>query len=95
MVADLMREYGLKVEEIINGGYFKAHRLWDVLNEIKTHNLFEAACAITVPHMNEEGRTQFFESLKERQPRRYPRLAPQYLMPPEVWEKFKKDFENA
>ena len=94
MVAELMREYGMTVDAVLNGGYFKAHRLWDILNEIKSQNLFEVAVVTSSPHMTDQGREEFFSSLKERQPRRHPRT-PLGQMPFDVWEKFKRDFENA
>jgi hypothetical protein len=94
VVADLAREYGMKPRDIINGGYFEAHRMWDILNEIKSHDLFELSLVNFVPHLNDEARNQHFENLRSRQPRRAPQEQ-KTALPPQLMAEFEAEFNKA
>lgn len=84
--------YGFTPEYILNGGYYKAHRLWNMLLEAKANDLLEQTILASMPHMSEKDRKGMIEHLKRRQPRRHQRT--EGGMPPELLAKFKENFEE-
>lgn len=85
LVVEVARELGRDVKDVLEDGYFKNHRTWDILNEIKARETFESGIVASVPHLTEEARQEFYNNLEERQPRRKP---PSVEMPVEVHAEF-------
>lgn len=65
-----------------------------MLLETKANDIFEEAMVYAWPTMNEENRKSVFDHLKKRQKRRHPLEQPG-VMPDDVWEKFRENFEKA
>lgn len=87
-----MREFGWAEEKILNGGYYKAHRYWSVLREIKANDLHDQTVAHMAPHLTPEGQKEIFDSLQARQPRRHPPIDDK--MPDEIAKKFEKHWNE-
>jgi hypothetical protein len=94
VVCEVARSMGRDIEDVLNDGYFKVHRTWDILNELRSRDLFEFSIAMLTPHLNDDARQQHFETLKELQPRRYP-PASTFAMPPELAKEFAQGFNKA
>jgi len=94
VVCEVAQAMGQSVKDILNGGYFEAHRVWSILSEINSKNLFDLSIATSIPHLTEEARQQHFDFLKTMQPRRYPIFHDQ-AMPKELMNEFREKFKKA
>ena len=88
-----MREFGWSLEYVLKGGYFKAHRCWTMLSELKAGDFFELGAISSIPYLSDEARNNIFENLKRRQPRRHPPI--EETVPTEMMEKFKKQWDEV
>ena len=94
VVCEVAKSMGRDIEDVLNDGYFKTHRTWDILKELNARDLEALTIAMFGPHLNKEGREAQFEQLKSLQPRRYP-AASKHAMPPEVAAAFAEGFNRA
>lgn len=89
MVCKIAMAFGRTVEDVMNDGYFKNHRTYDILSEIEHERLEKQVYAASAPHATDEDRQQFIESLVARQPRMH---QPKYSAMP---ENLKKEIEET
>jgi hypothetical protein len=92
VLGDLVREFGYKVNEVMCLGYFEAHRLWFILDELKARDLQHFSHVLDSSNAAEEYRTNVDEWLKKRQPRGKPGVEP---VPQEVLDKFAEAFRRG
>jgi hypothetical protein len=76
-----MREYHLSLDQTLNMGYFEAHRLWMIGDELRHRDLQLQSLSLDYQNGDKESRTEFLDWIKERQPRRF---KPSASIPEEV-----------
>lgn len=87
-----MKDFGYKLDEVLNLGYFEAHRLWLISDEIRARDLFYMSLANDFTNQSENKRKEFLNWIETRQPRRKP---VKMNIPIEVLERFEKAWENG
>jgi hypothetical protein len=91
VLGDLVCALGKLPTEILNIGYYEAHRLWLILDENKARDLLHMHMVLDSSQASQEYRTTVWEWLQDRQPRRYPKQEP---MPRDLWDRIQNAFKD-
>lgn len=93
VVGDLMSSFSLPLNDIMKMGYFLAHRLWDISDEIKASKLSQFAIIADLPHSENEYRENIKSWLNDRQSRLGKKS--DTAVPKEVISAFKENWEKV
>lgn len=81
VVADLILNAKMSLNEVLNSGYFAMHRLWGMLQERLSYRQMQLSNAIDMSQGSDESRTEYWEKLKQAQPRLYRvKAVPQHVI---------------
>lgn len=92
MVGDLMRDFKLTLDQVLQMGYYEAHRLWTIGDELRARDLQQQSLVSDFVYSDSEKRKEFLDWIRVKQPRQY-----QYTtdVPQEVLERFAEAWKNA
>jgi hypothetical protein len=91
ILGDLMKDFGYSLESVLNMGYYEAHRLWLIADEIRFRDIQHFSLALDYSQAQEDFRKEFIDWVKSKQPRRF---SESNEIPEEVLNKFAKDFNG-
>lgn len=86
-----MKEFKYSMDQVLNMGFFEAHRMWLISDEMRSRDLQNLSLVMDFAHGDEDTRRSFLEWIESRQPRRYSSK----VIPKEVMDKFAEAFENG
>ena len=70
IVGDLMKEFRMSLDQVLDSGFFEVMRLWGIQDEIKARDLNFLSNAIDLPYSDKDRRADFNRWIVSRQPRR-------------------------
>lgn len=73
-----------KLDDVLGMGFFEAHRLWHIQDELHARNLEHLSFIQDLPHNTEDRRKEIAEWMRTRQPRAGKQARSN--LPPEVRE---------
>ena len=92
IVGDLMREFKLNLDQVLEMGFYTCHRLWMIADEIRFREIQHQSLIADFAHSDEEHRREFLDWVRERQPRRYGNT--NNSIPPEVLARLNEAFRG-
>jgi len=92
IVGDLMKDFKLTLDQVLQMGYYEAHRLWLVSDEMRFREIQHLSLVMDYVHSPEDRRREFLEWIQSKQPRRY---SGSNDIPVEVLEKYAEAFNNG
>jgi hypothetical protein len=92
IVGDLMREFGYRLDQVLDMGFFEAHRLWMILDEIKARDLQHRLISHDFANSTDEKRSEILDWVYSRQPRT---RSSKNEVPNEVIQEFRQRWNNG
>jgi hypothetical protein len=87
---DLIRELHFDLSTVLAMGYFTAHALWMVLEEVRARDLEHLAFTLDCANGTTEFRAKYMEWVNERQPRKNASS----VIPKEVMKRMREVFRG-
>lgn len=84
-----MKDFGMGLDQVFKLGFYEAHRLWLISDEIRFRDLQYQSHVLDYVHSEQDKRQEFLDWIHSKQPRRF---GPKEAIPKEVLEKFAEAF---
>ncbi len=84
-----MKEFKLTLDQVLNMGFYEAHRLWLILDEMRFRDMQHESLVLDFANSSEDHRREFIDWIQSKQPRRY---SSKSQIPQEVLQKFSEAF---